>query len=160
MCNVIFNIYFLCYVCNVMCHVRGKMSNSPRGEAQVYPKLQDELFNYPVRSLGAGSNVIYVSSKDVCIAWGVPVAGKLGLEGDAKSSAHPKLVDALRGKGIVSDVSCGFGHVAVVMRGASADQLLSLPVYPHQASIVNATAVKTSGVKRKAESTKAAKKAK
>lgn len=50
----------------------GKLPNSPRGEAQLYPKHQEELFQWPVENVGAGSSFVVVSSSNVCIFWGVP----------------------------------------------------------------------------------------
>jgi alpha-tubulin suppressor-like RCC1 family protein len=38
----------------------GKLSNAPRGEATVYPVMSAELYNYPVRQVSAGSNLIVV----------------------------------------------------------------------------------------------------
>ncbi len=72
------------------------MSNSPRGEASVYPKLQPELSGWNVHDVSAGSNCIVASvekpqpqhlmqqelktktekeSGQFCIAWGVPPGG-------------------------------------------------------------------------------------
>lgn len=102
----------------------GKMSNAPRGEATMHPQLVQELFDYPVRQCAAGSNlVVVVAGRTVrgkpasegegpsyAIAWGMPVAGKLGFEDGAKSSRQPKLLSRLDGVGLTS-VSCGYGHV-------------------------------------------------
>lgn len=96
----------------------GKMSNSPRGEAVMYPRVQDELYDYPVRAAAAGSNCVFVASGTECIAWGMPVAGRFGFEGDAKQATSPKLVSRLSGL-TVSDISCGYGHVCVVVDSAS-----------------------------------------
>jgi len=38
----------------------GKLSNAPRGEATVYPVMSAELYNYPVRRVACGSNLIVV----------------------------------------------------------------------------------------------------
>merc|ERR1711871_552019 len=64
----------------------GKLPNSPRGESQMYPKAQEELYDFNVHSIGAGSQFIAVAADDYCMGWGKPVGGKLGLEGDAISS--------------------------------------------------------------------------
>lgn len=106
----------------------GKMSNAPRGEATTYPQMTQELFDYPVRHVSAGSNLVVViagvndrakgingavAGPCVGIAWGAPVSGKLGLEGDARSSTNPKRMSALDGLNVLR-VSCGYGHVSMV----------------------------------------------
>lgn len=78
----------------------------------------------------AGSNLILVASNKVenqshnsessegantCIGWGQPVAGKIGFEGDARSSTNPKFMTALSGLRTV-DISCGYGHVCYVVQ--------------------------------------------
>lgn len=108
----------------------GKMSNAPRGEATTYPQMTQELFDYPVRHVGVGSNLIVViagvnnrakgingaeAGPCVGIAWGAPVSGKLGLEGDARSSTTPKRMSTLDGLNVLR-VSCGYGHVSMVVR--------------------------------------------
>ena len=42
--------------------------------------MQAELMEFPVHAVGAGSQFIVVASADVCIGWGKPIGGKLGLE--------------------------------------------------------------------------------
>ena len=106
----------------------GKMSNAPRGEATVYPQVQQELFDYPVRRVAAGSNLIVViagynnrakkingaeAGPSVGIAWGAPTAGKIGFEGDARSSTNPKILSMYEGLNLMK-VSCGYGHVSFV----------------------------------------------
>lgn len=110
------------------------MSNSPRGEAQTYPKIQDELYDWSVNSTAAGPNLIVVAADDSCVAWGVPVAGKIGLEANATSSSAPKYVDSVKGL-VTSDVSCGYGHVCFIVSAApgasDASSLASrFPTYP------------------------------
>lgn len=110
------------------------MSNSPRGEAQTYPKLQDELYDWSVNAVAAGSNLIVVSADDASVAWGVPVAGKLGLEGSAATTRVPKFVESVKGL-VCSDVSCGYGHVCFVVSevpGAVSDKTFPgrFPPYP------------------------------
>jgi alpha-tubulin suppressor-like RCC1 family protein len=114
----------------------GMMSNSPRGEAQTYPKLQDELYDWSVNSVAAGSNLIVVSADDACVAWGVPVAGKLGLQGMAATTRVPKYVESVSGL-VTSDVSCGYGQTCFIVSalpGASAEEeaalLTRFPKYP------------------------------
>jgi hypothetical protein len=51
---------------------------------------------------------------------GMPVAGKLGFEGDARSSTNPKFLTSAEGLDI-TDVSCGYGHVAFVATDAIVD---------------------------------------
>jgi len=159
----------------------GKMSNAPRGEATVYPQIQQELFDYPVRRLAAGSNLIVIvagvnnrakkingaeAGPCVGIAWGAPVGGKIGFEGDAKSSTNPKMLAAYDGLDVLK-VSCGYGHVSLVAVNATpeegetkaaADKLASFAVI----DAVAAPAAATKGGKKKADEVKApaAKKAK
>jgi alpha-tubulin suppressor-like RCC1 family protein len=113
----------------------GKMSNAPRGEATVYPQMQQELFDYPVRRCAAGSNLIVViaginnrakgingATDGPCcaIAWGMPVSGKLGFEGNAKSTTNPKMLSRLDGLDVTA-VSCGYGHVSYVAANAGSE---------------------------------------
>ena len=111
----------------------GKLPNSPRGEAQTYPKLQPELFDWNIRCVGAGSQFIVVASADVCIGWGKPVGGKLGLEGDIASSVVPKYVDKVKFLTTI-DISCGYGHCAFVVDASANEQakatLEACPVLP------------------------------
>ena len=72
------------------------ISNAQRGEATMYPKLKEELYEWNnIQSVGVGSNIICVSSKGAinkdcsnqhtkamqerihykCVGWGAPVAG-------------------------------------------------------------------------------------
>ena len=92
----------------------GKLPNSPRGEAMVYPRMQQELYNWNVNCIAAGSSFVVVSSHEVCIGWGVPVAGKFGLEGDVRGSSVPKFVDRVKHLRTL-DICCGYGHVAFVV---------------------------------------------
>jgi hypothetical protein len=68
------------------------------GEATMYPKLEMNLHGWNTRLVAGGSNSIFVAADDSCMAWGVPVAGKFGLEGGAKSTVSAKFVEALAGK--------------------------------------------------------------
>mmetsp|Transcript_34363 Transcript_34363/g.47248 ORF Transcript_34363/g.47248 Transcript_34363/m.47248 type:complete len:551 (-) Transcript_34363:52-1704(-) len=117
----------------------GKMSNSPRGEATTYPKMQQELYDWPVEACAAGANLILVASNklepgkggngNTCIGWGQPAAGKLGFEGDVRSSTNPKFMTALAGLR-VKDISCGYGHVCFLVtedESAPAGGILSSP---------------------------------
>lgn len=61
-----------------------------------------------------GSTFIVVAADDACVFWGVPVAGKLGLEADKKSSASPTFVTAVSDL-LLSDISCGYGHIAMIV---------------------------------------------
>jgi len=92
----------------------GKMSNSPRGEATVYPKLEQDLVGCTVRCVAGGSNSIVVGFESTCAAWGVLPAGKFGLQGDVKSSTTPKYVSPLDNLTTLS-VSCGYGHVCYLV---------------------------------------------
>jgi hypothetical protein len=90
----------------------GKLTNRP--EATMYPKIEEELYNCPVRSLSAGNNCVFVASENFCIVWGEPVAGKFGLACDARSTSKPKYVERLDGF-ITQQVSCGYGHVCFIV---------------------------------------------
>ena len=121
------------------------MSNSPRGEAQTYPKIQDELYDWSINSAAAGSNLIVASADDACVAWGVPVSGKLGLEAMATTTRVPKFVDSVRGL-VTTDVSCGYGHVCFVVTNHSSESVDIANKYPRYPNIPNDTNV---GAKRK-----------
>lgn len=138
----------------------GMMSNSPRGEAQTYPKITDELYDWSVGGAAAGSNLIVVSAEDACVAWGVPVAGKLGLEGMATTTRVPKYVDSVRGF-VSCDVSCGYGHTSFVLAaapGSSEETTLraKYPVYPSIADAAPPAAAAGGSKKRKEPAAKGA----
>lgn len=115
------------------------MSNSPRKESTVYPKVVTELADFAVTDISAGSNCIVVlaqrrstgksgravarDTRSSCIAWGVPVAGKFGYEDGTRTSSAPRVVDgAIADAAVVQDitaVSCGYGHVCYVVNSAS-----------------------------------------
>lgn len=104
----------------------GILPNSPRGEACTYPRIVQELHDYPAALVGGGASWVMVASHapasaasnctDV-IFWGTPAAGKFGLEADARSSANPKFVAATDGLRVTSLV-CGYGHCCSVVRRA------------------------------------------
>lgn len=101
----------------------GILPNSPRGEACTYPRIMQELHDYPAEQVGGGSSWVMVASRapaapssDV-IFWGTPVAGKFGLEGNAKSSANPKFVAATEGLRVLN-LACGYGHCCIVVTRA------------------------------------------
>jgi hypothetical protein len=134
----------------------GKMSNSPRGEASIYPKLQQELCDWRASYVAAGPNLIVTAcappdGEPETVAWGQPVAGKIGFEGDASSTSVPKYIEKLSGSRCI-DVSCGYGHVAYVL----GDEPLSrgFPEFPHtvDSSGVNAS-TDSAQKKRKAPAT-------
>jgi len=83
--------------------------------------MQQELYDWNVHCVGAGSSFIVVASSDVCIGWGVPVAGKLGLEADARSTVVPKFVDKVKHLRTI-DISCGYGHCAFVVDSSASAQ--------------------------------------
>jgi alpha-tubulin suppressor-like RCC1 family protein len=150
----------------------GKISNAPRGEANMYPQIQSELYDYPVVSCSAGNNLIVVissivtndtisnniqnraststrnttssSSSSSCsdrstapqtcsIAWGVPVAGLIGFDGNSKTSTVPKFITIVDNLDLLH-VSCGYGHVSYIVSEGSRDlaagkeKLLSFPL--------------------------------
>lgn len=52
----------------------GKLSNSQRGEATMYPKMEMNLYGWKSRLCAGGSNSVFVAADDCIMAWGVPVA--------------------------------------------------------------------------------------
>lgn len=103
----------------------GILPNSPRGEACTYPRVMQELYDYPAVQVGGGSSWVMVNSDNAhVIFWGTPTAGKFGLEGNARSSANPKFVSATDGFEVLS-VVCGYGHCCMVVgrgEGQTEDQ--------------------------------------
>ena len=77
-----------------------------------------DLQGFKVHSIAGGNNVVTVIADDNVVAWGVPVAGKLGLEGGGKSSIPPKFVSDLN-KLQPIQVSCGYAHVCVLVSNAA-----------------------------------------
>ena len=55
----------------------GKLSNSQRGEATMYPKIEMNLQGWNARLSAGGSNCVFVAADDAIMAWGVPVAVSL-----------------------------------------------------------------------------------
>lgn len=92
----------------------GKLPNSPRGESQMYPKIQQELYDWSSHSVAAGSSCVLVAAAKDVVVWGVPVAGKFGVEGGGKNVSNPNFVESVKGLGAVS-VSCGYGHCCMVV---------------------------------------------
>jgi alpha-tubulin suppressor-like RCC1 family protein len=140
-------------------HYFGKMSNAPRGEATVYPQIQQELFDHPVRRCAVGSNLVVVitgknnrasslngatDGPSVAIAWGVPVSGKLGFDGDSRTSTVPKVLSKYEGFDLRA-VSCGYGHVSFV----AADETRFVTELPVVAGASVPSSI-TSGKKKKA----------
>jgi len=150
----------------------GKISNAPRGEANMYPQIQSELYDYPVVSCSAGNNLVVVISSIVTndtisnniqnrtststinttsssssssgsdritapptcsIAWGVPVAGLIGFDGNSKTSTVPKFITIVDNLDLLH-VSCGYGHVSYIVSegsrnlAAGKEKLLSFPL--------------------------------
>ena len=52
----------------------GKLSNSQRGEAVMYPKMEMNLYGWSARIMAGGSNSVFVAADNSCMAWGVPVS--------------------------------------------------------------------------------------
>jgi alpha-tubulin suppressor-like RCC1 family protein len=52
----------------------GKLSNSQRGEATMYPKMEMNLYGWKSRLCSGGSNSIFVAADDSIMGWGIPVA--------------------------------------------------------------------------------------
>ena len=99
----------------------GKMSNSPRGEATMYPTMSTDLYGWKIREVACGSNSVFAVAIDsITAAWGVPIAGKFGLEGGAKSSTSGKYVSAISNLNVV-DVSAGHGHVCYIVNADGKD---------------------------------------
>ena len=53
----------------------GKLSNSPRGEASMYPKIVDELCGFRTHDFSGASNGVFVIADENVVAWGVPACG-------------------------------------------------------------------------------------
>ena len=92
----------------------GKISNAPRSEATMYPKMLNELVGYPIRMGECGQNCIILSSSDLAIGWGVAVSGKFGFQGDVKGSTIPTLISKVNGL-YTSHISCGLYHTCMVV---------------------------------------------
>ena len=107
----------------------GIMSNSPRGEAAMYPRIQQELYDWSARSVAVGSNTIFVSAADAVIAWGAPVAGKYGVEGGGKNCSIPNFIECVKGLTTIN-VSCGYGHCTMVVSDSSPESKQRLAQLP------------------------------
>jgi alpha-tubulin suppressor-like RCC1 family protein len=123
----------------------GQMSNASRGEATMYPRMTEELYDYNnFQSVACGSNAIFCSATSATtVAWGVPVAGKWGLEGGAKSSRVPQFVEKLCGFDI-PEVACGYGHVCFIATESNASNtFVRRHPNPNHPSNLNPEPVKT-----------------
>jgi len=128
----------------------GKLPNSPRGEATIYPQMQQELYDWKVKSIGSGSSFITVVSEGVAILWDAPVSGRYGLEGDAKSTVAPKFLDSLKNLEPI-DVTAGYGHCCYIVRDNGSEEsrtkLAAFPALPQPTENENLSTTKkaTSG---------------
>uniref|UniRef100_A0A0B6ZY47 Protein RCC2 homolog n=1 Tax=Arion vulgaris TaxID=1028688 RepID=A0A0B6ZY47_9EUPU len=103
------------------------------GEANMYPKLVQDLCGWKVRSIGTSNKSIVVAADESVVSWGPsPCFGELGYgEGGIKSSTVPKEVKPLDGI-YIYHVSCGFSHTLFIARNDTEDDqkaLERLPVY-------------------------------
>eukprot|EP01041_Mallomonas_annulata_P010080 gene10080-21011_t len=98
----------------------GKLPNSPRGEASIYPKIQQELYDWSVHSVGVGSTSVMVAAAKDVVVWGAPIAGKFGAVGGGKNCTNPNFVESLKGFDTLQ-VSCGYGHCCMVVNTANLD---------------------------------------
>lgn len=114
----------------------GKLSNSPRGEATMYPKIVDELCGFRTHRFSGTSNAVFVIADENVVAWGVPTCGKFGLDGGVKSSTVPKFVTDLSSFK-PTQVACGYGHVCVLVKDSAEvkDKLAQLSVLPVVAAV-------------------------
>ena len=94
----------------------GMISNASRGEATVYPKMVEELYDWvDIHAVGVGSNAVVVSTRsNKTAAWGIPVAGKWGFEDGVKGSRVPKYLEKLCGYDVL-EIGCGFGHICFIL---------------------------------------------
>lgn len=132
----------------------GKLANSPRDEATVRPTMQQELYSFPVKSVSAGKNCIFVASTDdTLIAWGVCIGGRFGFEGGAKSSRVPMMIDVLPNITTLQ-VSCGYGHVALLVSASTQDAKALLSDMPVLAQATDASTSSSGSKRTKASSNK------
>lgn len=132
----------------------GKLSNSPRGEATVYPKIVQELCGFHTHGFSGTSNAVFVIADENVVAWGVPVTGKFGLEGGVKSSTVPKFVTDVNPYK-PTRVVCGFGHICLLVEASSSskdvtEKLSQLPVIVAATSSSSGAVVSTSSGKKQA----------
>ena len=127
----------------------GKMSNAPRGEATMYPTMSTDLYGWKIRQIACGSNSVFAVAIDsITAAWGVPTAGKFGLEGGAKSSTSGKYVSAISNLNVV-DISAGHGHVCYIVNADGKDaqavaKLAAFTVIPAPSSSSSSSSSKVS----------------
>lgn len=137
--------FTVCQVASGHVFFWGMMSNAPRGEATMYPRMIEELYDYDnFQSVSCGSNCIFCSATSATtIGWGVAVAGKWGLQDGVKSSKVPKFVDKMCGFD-VPEVACGYGHVCFIVRESDASNtFLKKHPNPNHASNLNPEPIKT-----------------
>lgn len=96
----------------------GKLPNSPRGEATMYPKIQDELYDWNVQSFAGGHSSVLVAASNKVAVWGVPVAGKFGVIGGGKNCSNPNLIEFTNDLPVV-DICCGYGFNCFVVSTSS-----------------------------------------
>lgn len=117
----------------------------------MYPRIQPELYEVPVNTFASGSNLIVVTADEMCVAWGAPVAGKIGLEGDASSCSSPKYIVFAAPNVTCVDVSCGYGHVSYIVRSQTVNATIdesSFPKYPFAVTLTQ-TPEESNSKKRK-----------
>lgn len=95
----------------------GKMQSAKKGEPTMYPKMVDDLVSMSASSrIAAGHNSIFICYDDPqeVVAWGAPVGGTFGFEGNAKSSVAPKYLEKMSDFKVL-DITSSYGSVHVVI---------------------------------------------
>ncbi|XP_060578090.1 protein RCC2-like [Ruditapes philippinarum] len=103
------------------------------GEANMYPKLVQDLSGWRVRSIGCCYKSIVIAADNSVVSWGAsPTYGELGYgENKAKSSTVPQEVKTIDGV-YVHNVAGGYGHALFIAQNDSEEDMKSLnklPVY-------------------------------
>jgi len=104
------------------------------GEANMYPKLIQDLCGWNIRSVAHANKSIVVVADNSVISWGpAPTYGELGYgESKSKSSTTPQEVKLLAGVH-VKKVSCGYGHTLMIARDDNPEdeeKINKLPKWP------------------------------
>ena len=120
----------------------------------MYPKVQQELYDFNVRSVATGSQFLAVATKDSCLAWGRPVGGKFGLQEDAISSVNPKLIESVKDLNIIK-LSAGYGHLCFLVddsdpkKSRSRNALDNFPTFPEIGPVIHKQNDTKTGEKKK-----------
>jgi len=103
---------------SLACGVQGQLfmwgKIKVTGDNWMYPKPMYDLSGWQLRSAACGGVTTSIASEFKVVNWGTALYGELGFGEAKKSSANPKIVDALDGYTTLQ-TACGAGHTLALV---------------------------------------------